>query len=140
MNIKWQWKLLPSFFLFTFYLQFFSCSFSYAFIYALFTRFFSYFYHPLLANTDNIDVSNNDINIDDSNKDNNNNIIYDINNKDIYRKPKRKTNWLQECLKENARKYGCYTLNQQWQDEHKVGVETSAVSFFVYFLSTIFQF
>ena len=104
MNIKWQWKLLPSFFLFTFYLQFFSCSFSYAFIYALFTRFFSYFYHPLLANTDNIDVSNNDINIDDSNKDNNNNIIYDINNKDIYRKPKRENKLITGMLKKKCTK------------------------------------
>ena len=55
--------------------------------------------------------------------------------------PKEKTNWLQECLKKNARKCGCYTLNQQWQDEHKVEVETSAVIFlcllFIYNFSVI---
>ena len=54
---------------------------------------------PLLLNNDNIDNSNNDDNNDDSNTGNNNKIIYDINNKDIYRKPKRKQTDYRNALK-----------------------------------------
>ena len=54
---------------------------------------------PLLLNNDNIDNSNNDNNNDDSNTGNNNKIIYDINNKDIYRKPKRKQTDYRNALK-----------------------------------------
>ena len=43
---------------------------------------------------------------------------------EIHRKPKRETHWLQECLTENGRTYGCYTLNQQWQDEHKASFQS----------------
>ena len=81
-------------------------------------RVFQNCFQPLLPKNDSIDNSNTDNNNDDSNRDNNNNIIYDINNKVIHRKPKRKTNWLQEWLKENTRTCGCYSLNQQRQDEH----------------------
>ena len=60
-------------------------------------RIFQNCFQPLLLNNDNIDNSNN--NNDDSNKGNNNKIVYDINNKDIYRKPKRKQTDYRNTLK-----------------------------------------
>ena len=61
---------------------------------------FQNYFQPLLLNNDNIDNSNNDNNNnDDSNTGNNNKIIYDINNKDIYRKPKRKQTDYRNALK-----------------------------------------
>ena len=44
-------------------------------------------------------IINNGNNNDDSNKSDNNKIIYDINNKDIYRKPRRKQTDYRNALK-----------------------------------------
>ena len=60
---------------------------------------FQNYFQSLLLNNDNIDNSNNDNNNDDSNTGSNNKIIYDINNKDIYRKPKRKQTDYRNALK-----------------------------------------
>ena len=62
-------------------------------------RIFQNCFQPLFLNNDNIDNSNNDNNNDDSNTDNNNKIIYDTNNKNIYRKPKRKQTDYRNALK-----------------------------------------
>ena len=56
-------------------------------------------FQPLFLNNDNIDNSNNDNNNADGNTGSNNKIIYDINNKDIYRKPKRKQTDYRNALK-----------------------------------------
>ena len=60
---------------------------------------FQNYFQPLLLNNDNIDNSNNDNNNDDSNTRNNNKIIYDTNNKNIYRKPKIKQTDYRNALK-----------------------------------------
>ena len=62
-------------------------------------RIFQNCFQPLLPNNDNIDNSNNDNHNDDSNTGNNKKIIYDINNKDISRKHKRKENDYSNALK-----------------------------------------
>ena len=62
-------------------------------------RIFQNCFQPLLLNNDNIDSSNNDNNNDDSNSGNNNKSIYDIKNKEIYRKPKRKQTDYSNALK-----------------------------------------
>ena len=62
-------------------------------------RIFQNCFQPLFLNNDNIDNSNNDNNNADGNTGSNNKIIYDINNKDIYRKPKRKQTDYRNALK-----------------------------------------